>query len=106
VLFQEQRNGRLRPSRPVVGAYAFVSSLHALWDWAPGFAIAVSRYASGRGGQLNRLGVSRSGCPLGRGQIALDRVAEDAILVAVASIGLFTVHRRRMRALAADYRLR
>lgn len=35
VLFRESRNGRFRINLQVIGAYLFVSVLHAMWDWLP-----------------------------------------------------------------------
>jgi hypothetical protein len=100
VLFHESRRGHLRVTRRVVGAYFFVSSLHALWDLAPGLARAFTLYVTGKGWQLNLFG-GQSSPHLVPAQVGLYEALDDLILVAVGAIGLVTVHRLRLRALAA-----
>jgi hypothetical protein len=98
VLFRERRAGRFRLSRPVVGAYAFASSLHAAWDLAPGLATAIAQYAFGRGWQFPLLGGLASGTALVHGQVALEWLIEDTMLAVVAAIGLLAL--RKCRGLA------
>jgi RsiW-degrading membrane proteinase PrsW (M82 family) len=101
VLFRESRNGRFRLTSPVIGAYLSVSSLHALWDLAPGLARALSLYVNGQRWQLDLFGGQKTPHLVG-GQLALYQAFDDLILVLLGAIGLVTVHLLRVRALAAS----
>jgi RsiW-degrading membrane proteinase PrsW (M82 family) len=101
VLFRESRGGRFRLTGHLLGTYGFVSLLHAVWDLAPAFALSLTLFTSGKGWQLNLLGAQESLKVLIHGRIGVYQGLDDVILVLVGTIGLVTVHRYRMRALAA-----
>jgi RsiW-degrading membrane proteinase PrsW (M82 family) len=95
MVFRERRAGRFRLSRRVFGTYAFVSFLHAAWDLAPGLATAVTLYVFGRGWQFPLLGGQASGIALLHGQVALEWLIEDSLLMMLAIVGLLTLRRCR-----------
>jgi RsiW-degrading membrane proteinase PrsW (M82 family) len=99
VLFRERRAGRFRLNRHVVGAYVFVSTLHAMWDLAPGLATALTLYVLGRGWHFHLLGAQSSGVAL-HAHVVLDWLIDDSILVVVAVLGLLALQSCRAAARA------
>jgi hypothetical protein len=105
VLFRESRNGRFRLTGRLVATYLFVSVLHALWDLAPVFALALTLYTSGKGWQINLLGETGSLKVLIHGEVGLYQALDDIILVLLAATGVYALHRYRLRALEQHRRL-
>jgi RsiW-degrading membrane proteinase PrsW (M82 family) len=102
VLFRESHGGRLGVTSRVLGAYGFVSFLHAAWDLAPAFALSIVLYASGKGWNINLLGAQQPLNVLLHGEVGHYQALDDFLLIVNGAIGLVTVHRYRMRALAAQ----
>jgi RsiW-degrading membrane proteinase PrsW (M82 family) len=102
VLFRESHGGRLRGTRRVIGAYGFVSFLHAAWDLAPAFALSIILYASGKGWTVNLLGPQQPLNILIHGQVGHEQALDDLLLMVNGAIGLITVHRYRLRGLATQ----
>jgi RsiW-degrading membrane proteinase PrsW (M82 family) len=98
VLFRERRAGRFRLNRHVVGACVFVSTLHALWDLAPGLATALTLYVLGGGWHFPLLG-AETGVAL-HGHVVLDWLVDDSILVVVTVLGLLALQSCRAAARA------
>jgi RsiW-degrading membrane proteinase PrsW (M82 family) len=105
VLFRESRNGRFRFTARLLAVYLFVSLLHAIWDLAPVFALALTLYSSGKGWQINLLGETGSLNVLVHGEVGLYQALDDIILVLLAGCGVYVLHRYRLRALAERHQL-
>jgi hypothetical protein len=99
VVFRESHGGPLRVTGRVLGAYGFVSFLHAAWDLAPAFALSLVLYASGKGWNINLLGAQQPLNVLIHGQVGHYQALDDLLLIINGAIGLLTVHRYRRRAL-------
>jgi RsiW-degrading membrane proteinase PrsW (M82 family) len=102
ILFRDERRGRFRLSSALIGVYLLASSLHAVWDIAPGAALTATMYLTGHGWQGTLIQRQYLIPNLTRGQLALDWTIDDTILLIVSILGLFTLRRFRQQAQAQD----
>jgi protease PrsW len=95
VLFRASRNGRLHVSRGVVGAYLFVSVLHALWDSMRGIATIVTAIVAAR--RMPGIGVGGSA-------LAMPDADLTSIFFAIEVGGLMVVSLIGIAVLASRWR--
>jgi RsiW-degrading membrane proteinase PrsW (M82 family) len=95
------RRGRLRLSRAVLGSYALVSLLHALWDASRGIAVWLTLVLTGTPVQwrLIRLGQAPA---VTQDQVHLFTIISWGLLALDALLGLLILRRRWRRATTPD----
>ena len=92
-LFASSRGGRFRVTGRLVGTFVGVVALHAVWDQAYGWAVALSKGVSGVGWALIWPNEEAWAVPPSAEQVAWFNVFYNGILVVLSLIGLIWVLR-------------
>jgi len=98
-LFAAARHGRLRLRGPVLGWYALVALLHALWDASSGIAVWLILLLTGTQAEWLQIELGRTP-DVTQTQVHLVTVLSWALLALDGLVGLLIVHRRWRRAAA------